>query len=59
MGEERGRRETEEKTMSLLYHVEGLLEEGKAKKALRLVSKYTSREASIYDIILLIGPEVD
>ena len=59
MGVGRGKREAESRTMLLLYKVEGLLEEGKVKKALGLVRRYTSQEASIYDISTLTGVEVD
>jgi hypothetical protein len=59
MGVGRGKRETESQTMLLLVKVEGLLEEGKVKKALRLVKRYTSHETSIYDISTLTGPQVD
>ena len=38
MGESKGKRNTEEKAMMLLHKVEGLVEEGKTKKALRLLA---------------------
>ena len=59
LAKDRTTRDTEEKTILLLYKVEGLLEEGKTKKALRLVSRYTSHKAKISDINTLIGLQID
>jgi hypothetical protein len=56
---DRATKDTEEKAMLLLYKVERLIEERKDKKALKLLSKYTSHKVRISDIIPLIGTQID
>ena len=59
MGERRGKAKTEEQTMSLLWTLQGLLEDKKDKKALKFLNRYTSGDDSIQNIIPLIGPQPD
>ena len=59
LGHNKGKKETEEKLMSLLSTLEGLLQDRKVKKALALIERYTSGEESIHDLIPLIGLQVE
>ena len=52
MGEKRGKADIEGRALLLVEKLQELLEEGKEKKALKLIRKFTSREASIEDIIV-------
>ena len=51
MGEDRGKAKIEGRAMMLLEKLQELLEEEKAKKALKTIRRFTSGEASIEDIL--------
>jgi len=55
MGEQRGKNETAKKMNCLLLKLSNLLEEREVKKTLGLIDGYMSGEASIHDVIPMLG----